>query len=136
MDKERETIIRDIFSQNLFARLLGMKLLEIEDGSATIELEVRDDLRQAQGLLHGGATATLIDTATGFATSTLIERGQRFSTIDLTVHYMRPVTEGIIRCKANVIRNGRRIVTLDAEALSDSGKQVATALTTYMKQSV
>jgi len=46
-----------------FAQLIGMRLIELEIDRATIEIEMRPDLRQPSGVLHGGVTATLIDTA-------------------------------------------------------------------------
>ncbi|MFV0387995.1 MAG: PaaI family thioesterase [Pyrinomonadaceae bacterium] len=133
MDTIKEQLIREVFSKNLFARLLGLQLQNIEEGSITIALEVRDELRQAQGLLHGGATATLIDTATGFACATLVEPGERFSTIDLTVYYLRPVVEGKVICTAKIKRAGKKIITLDAEVADSDGKIVASALTSYAR---
>jgi len=42
-------------------------LVDLKHGEATLKVAMRDDLRQPYGLLHGGATASLIDTATAFA---------------------------------------------------------------------
>ncbi len=50
-----------------FAKLVGMRLVDIRPNEAVIRMEMRDDLRQPSGVLHGGVTATLIDTAMAFA---------------------------------------------------------------------
>ena len=50
-----------------FAKLLGIELEEIAPGSATLGFDIRDDLKQNNGVVHGGAIAALVDTATAFA---------------------------------------------------------------------
>ncbi len=87
-----------------FARLLGMELVDIFYGEAVLKLKMRDELRQPQGVLHGGATASLIDTATAFAVITCLGESEKATTIDLTVHYLRPVSGGEIVCTAKVAR--------------------------------
>src|SRR6476659_3705557 len=77
-----------------FARLIGMRLVDLKPDEAAIAIEMRDDLRQPSGVLHGGVTATLIDTAMAFAVRTRLERTAATATIDLTVHYLRPLVEG------------------------------------------
>jgi len=67
-----------------------MRLVDLKLDEATISIEMRDDLRQPSGVLHGGVTATLIDTAMAFAVRTRLEPTASTATIDLTVHYLRP----------------------------------------------
>ncbi len=67
---------------------------------------MRDELRQPHGLLHGGATASVIDTAMAFAVVSILESDEKASTVDLTVHYLRPVMEGAIVCTAKVVKAG------------------------------
>ena len=50
-----------------FAKLIGMRLVDLRPDEAVISIEMRNDLRQPSGVLHGGVTATLIDTAMAFA---------------------------------------------------------------------
>ena len=116
-----------------FSQLIGMDLVDIRPGEAVIKIEMRDDLRQPGGLLHGGVTATLIDTAMAFAVRTHLEDHELTATIDLTVHYLRPHTSGTVTCTAKVVRAGKRIITLSAEAENEQGKVIATALSTYTR---
>lgn len=116
-----------------YARLLGFELADLSAGEATIKLQMRDELRQPYGVLHGGATASLIDTAMAFAVRTCVADDVPTTTIDLTVHYLRPHTEGEIVCTAKVERAGQRILTVSAEVFNEQGKLIATALSTYMK---
>lgn len=116
-----------------FARLLGFELIDLEPHTARIKLKMRDELRQPYGILHGGATASLIDTTMAFAVRTCVPPEIQTSTIDLTVHYLRPHSEGEIVCTAKVERCGKRILTVSAEVRNESEKLIASALSTYTK---
>lgn len=116
-----------------FAKLMGMELVDIRPNEAVITIEMRDDLRQPSGVLHGGVTATLIDTAMAFAVRTHLEPHEFTATIDLTVHYLRPHTEGVVTCTAKVVRAGKRIFTVTADVENAEGKLVATGLSTYTR---
>jgi uncharacterized protein (TIGR00369 family) len=116
-----------------FAQLIGMRLEDLKMDEATISVEIRDDLRQPSGVLHGGVTATLIDTAMAFAVRTRLEPTAATATIDLTVHYLRPLVEGRATCIAKTVRAGKRIFTVSAEVFNSDGKIIATGLSTYTK---
>jgi len=116
-----------------FAKFLGLELENIESGSATLAVNVRKDLTQNQGIVHGGAIASLIDTATAFAILSLLEPGERVTTVDLTISYLRPVSRGRLRAVAKVVRAGRRLFVVSAEVVGDDGKLATTALSTYIK---
>ena len=98
-----------------YARLLGFELVDLSQNEAKLKLRMRDELQQPYGVLHGGATASLIDTAMAFAVRTCVPEDVQTTTIDLTVHYLRPVSEGEVVCIARVMRAGKRILTVSAE---------------------
>ena len=116
-----------------FAKMMGMRLVDLREGEAVIEIDMRDELRQPAGVLHGGVTATLIDTAMAFAIIPSLAEGERTTTVDLTVHYLRPHLDGTITCTAKTVRGGKRIITLSADVVNGEGKLIATAISTYMK---
>ena len=126
--------LRELLASIPYAQLLGIELAGVEHGAATLLLHVRDELMRMEGIMHGGALASLIDTASAFAVLTTLEPEQRTVTVDLTVHYLRPVTEGEIRARATVLRAGRRLVIVSAEARDRRGDLSATAITTYARQ--
>jgi uncharacterized protein (TIGR00369 family) len=115
------------------SRLLGMEFVDLRPAEAVLKIEMRDDLRQPFGVLHGGVTATLIDTAMAFAVRTMLNDTEPTASIDLTIHYLRPHTEGAAICTAKVVRPGKRIFTVSAEVANNEGKLIATALSTYTK---
>ena len=137
---KRDTITREqrAFAEEAlhglpFAKLIGMKLVDLQPDEAKISIEMRDDLRQPSGVLHGGVTATLIDTAMAFAVRTRLAMTEATATIDLTVHYLRPHLAGTFVCTAKIVRAGKRIFTVAADVHSEEGKLIATGISTYTK---
>lgn len=116
-----------------FAKLMGMRLVDLQLDLAVIKIDMRDDLRHPGGILHGGVTATLIDTAMAYAVRTRVEPTAPTATIDLTVHYLRPHIDGTFTCTAKVVRAGRRIFTVSADVHNEKGVLIATAISTYTR---
>ena len=133
LDPARLARAREAFASVPYARLLGLELGEVRRGQATIQLTVRDDLKQYQGVVHGGAVASLIDTAAAFAVVTELEAGERVTTTDLTIHYLRPVSSGRLAATARIVRGGRRLFVLSVEVMNDQQALLATAVTSYIK---
>jgi len=133
LDEKRLAQIREAFSLVPYAYFLGLELGEVKSGEATIHLKVRNELKQNQGVVHGGALASLIDTASAFAVATRLEPGERVTTTDLTIHYLRPITEGEMRASARVMRAGRRLFVISVDVCNDNQALLATAVTGYIK---
>src|SRR5205823_13976980 len=133
LDPARIKRARDAFHAVPYAKFLGLELGEVGSGEVSIYLDVRDELKQNQGVVHGGAVASLIDTASAFALLTQIEVHERVTTTDLTIHYLRPITEGRMAATARIVRGGRRLFVLSVEVRNDRDVLVATAVTTYIK---
>ena len=133
ISEENKERARNALNNLAFARLIGMQMVDIRIGEADIKLGLRDDLRQPYGILHGGVTATLIDTAMAFAVRTHLEDHEVTTSVDLTVHYLRPHSEGEVLCTAKVVRPGKRVFTVSADVVNTEGKLIATGLSTYMK---
>ena len=125
--------IEDALSTVPFGKLLGIKLDAIEPGEATLSLQIRDDFKQNAGVVHGGVIASLIDTATAFAILPLLNAGERTTTVDLTISYLRPLTAGSMLARAKVLRAGKRLIVVSAELFDDGRTLAATALSTYMR---
>ncbi len=134
LSAEEHARLEETFALIPYVRLLGIEFVSAERGEATFALEVREELTRMGGLLHGGAVASLLDTAAAFAVHTVLEPEKRTVTIDLTIHFLRPVTSGRIEARARVLREGRRVVILVVEVTDSNGELTATATTTYLKQ--
>ena len=130
---ERLQLIRDKFETNHFPRSLGIELDSVEPGRARLGLEVKQQHLQIAGIMHGGAIATLIDTAVAFAIVGASEPGARFTTIEMKVNYLSAIREGRIIADAKLIRDGRRIVVADCDVFDSNGRLAAKGLLTYMR---
>ena len=119
-----------------FAQLLGIKVDSIEPGHAVLSLEMRDDLMRNRGIAHGGVAATLIDSAMAMAIQPMLGANESTTTVDLTIHYLRPLREGTARASARVVRAGKRVITVSAELFDHNEKLAATAISTYLRLSV
>lgn len=123
---------RNAFASVAYAKFLGLELCELNSGDVTVCLDVRDEVKQNHGVVHGGAIASLIDTASAFVILTAIDENERVTTTDLTIHYLRPVTVGRMLARARIVRGGRRRFVVNVEVEND-GALAATAVTGYVK---
>ncbi len=133
INEENKRTAFEVVKTTPYLNLLGIELIEITEEKAVMSLAMQDKLRQPYGLLHGGATASLIDTAMAFAVIAAIGTEEKATTVDLTVQYLRPHTEGKAICTAKVTRAGKRLLFLSAEVVNEQEKLIATALSTYTK---
>ena len=133
-DQQQQRIKRGL-ERMPFGQLLGIQLESAERGMATMSFEITDSLKQNNGVVHGGAIASLIDTATAFAIIPLLKDGETASTIELSISYLRPLITGRVTCSALIRREGKRLIALSADVLDSEGNLAATSLSTYVRLS-
>ena len=124
--------VRAAFGEVAYAKLLGLEICETDGGQTAVCLEVRDELKQNHGVVHGGAVASLIDTASAFAIIAVLQENEKVTTTDLTIHYLRPVISGRMVAQAQIVRAGRRRFVVSVE-IENQGRLAATAITGYVK---
>jgi len=113
-DQQQQRVSRALKNMP-FGQMLGIQLEQAERGLATMSLDVTDSLKQNNGVVHGGAIASLIDTATAFAIIPLLQEDETASTIELSISYLRPLSRGKVTCSALVRREGKRLIALSAD---------------------
>jgi uncharacterized protein (TIGR00369 family) len=133
LSADQEQRIREAFKAVPFAHFLGIKLGLLKRGEAILHLDLRDEMKRNNGFAHGGVVASLADTAAAFAILTLLESDQTTTTIDLTIHYLRPLLKGQVTAHARVLRAGRRVTVISVDVLNDAEVIIATALTSFIK---
>ncbi|WBB62935.1 PaaI family thioesterase [Streptomyces sp. WMMC500] len=97
---------QQVLDEQPFSRLLGARITAFADGAATLEVDIRDDLRQQYGYAHGGLLAYAADNALTFAAGTVL--GPAIITGGFSVQYLRPARDGTLRAEAYVVHGGRR----------------------------
>lgn len=114
--------------------LLGMTADTVDEGTVTFTLSTRPDFSNPLGIVHGGIAATMLDSAMGCAVHTTLGEGEGYSTVDLHVHYTRPIPLdlGEIRATGTVVHRGRRIATAEGKVHDADGRLLAHATTTCL----
>ncbi|WP_313244531.1 PaaI family thioesterase [Stenotrophomonas rhizophila] len=113
--------------------LLGFKLIAIGEAMATLEFEA-DSVKHGnqQGTVHGGILAELADAAVGTAHSTLIQPATSFTSIELSISFLRPVWQARLRAHAWATYCGRTISHYRCDIQREDGMTVATATSIVM----
>jgi uncharacterized protein (TIGR00369 family) len=92
-----------------FSVLLGARLVAFGDGAAVIEVDIRDDLKQQNGYLHGGVLAYAADNTLTFAAGSVL--GPSLLTAGFSIDYVRPGQGSVLRAEANVVSSSRSRAT-------------------------
>ena len=120
------------------AVLLGMTIVEIEEGRAVFAADPDEYHYNPIGVVHGGLAATLLDSAMGCAVQSTLPAGTGYTTLELKTNFVRPMTRetGRIVCEAKVVHSGSRVATAEGRIfVADSGKLVAHGTATCMVMS-
>ena len=106
---------------------LGFRVTEVESGR--IVLTGRPDRRSYNliGSVHGGWAASILDSAMALATLSSLDEKNAFTTLDIKINYLRPITleTGEVRAEGRVIHSGRRIALCEARLTDPEGKLLA-----------
>jgi uncharacterized protein (TIGR00369 family) len=99
------------------------------DGRAAFRLTPREFHYNPLGSVHGGVFATLLDSACGCAVHTMLPAGVFYTSLDLSVKFLRPVTVGTgpITAEATVVHLGRRTALAEGQITDATGKVYVTA---------
>ncbi len=113
--------------------LLGIRLVAVENGGATLEIDVDPAIHgNQQGTIHGGLIGELADAAIGTAHSTQMVEGESFASIDLKVNFIRPVWKSTLTAIATATHQGRSVSHYHCDIFRDDGKLAATAISAVM----
>lgn len=132
----RDTLVALMTQGIPFNRLMGVEVTILELGLARLEIPFRDELvgDPSRPALHGGVLSTLIDTAGGAAAFTRVELpGDRLSTLDLRIDYLRPGELRRIAAEGRVTRMGNRVASVDIACFhpDDPSRLIATGKGVY-----
>lgn len=126
-------LMRGFVPASPFVAHAGIELVDIADGRAELRLPFRDEVTTMGTVVHGGAVATLVDTAAMAAAwaGAEIPDDLRGATVALTVTYLAPADGEDVTAVAVVLRRGRRLTTVRVDATTAGGTPVAAGLVTY-----
>ena len=110
------------------AALLGMEIVEAEEGRALFAITPGEQHYNPIGVVHGGIAATLLDSAMGCAVHTTLPVGWSYGTLDLSTRFVRPITSdtGRMLCEGVVVHRGRSTATTEGRVWAEeTGKLLA-----------
>lgn len=110
-------------------RTLDFALDEVEHGRAVFSLVPGEEHYNPIGSMHGGVFATLLDSAAGCAVQSTLPQGMAYTSLDLTVKFLRPVTvdTGRVRAVGTVVSGGRRTALAQAQLVDATDRLLAHA---------
>lgn len=115
-----KNILNRIYDANPFVQLLQMVITDMEPGLVTIEMPVVENKHtNLHGFAHGGALASLADTAMGTVCATF---DKKVVTLNMSMNYIKPAIAGeIVKAVARVLHNGRSTLVVEAEMTDRAG---------------
>lgn len=115
-------------------KLIGLRLAEIEEGRAVFEIEFAEYHYSRFGKVQGGIECAVLDAATGYAVHSTLPAGVSYTTLELKVNYLRPITieTGLMQCIGSIIHRGTRIAVAEATMQDSNGRACAYAISTCL----
>ncbi|PIT03241.1 phenylacetic acid degradation protein [Bradyrhizobium nitroreducens] len=119
---------------NTIARTLGYDVAHAESGRVVVSMQPTDDHLNPAGTVHGGLTATLLDSCMGLAVQTMLDKGISQTTLEFKISLLRPITPqtGLITAEGKVLNCGRRIGTAEGRVVDAHGRLLAHGTTTCL----
>jgi 1,4-dihydroxy-2-naphthoyl-CoA hydrolase len=106
-----------------FDRLYGLELVEFSDTEVRARVQLRDELKQPMGLLHGGVYASIAESLASLATALgVLDDGQVAMGLSNSTSFLRPVTEGAVHAHATRLHRGRTTWVWDVQFSDDAGR--------------
>ena len=114
-------------------KTLGFRLVEVSEGTASMEIETKTDLHSnPMGTIHGGVLCDIADAAIGTAHLTTVTEGESFTGIDLQINFFRPVWNERLRAVAKPVHRGRTVSRYVCDITRPDGKLVAQVTSTIL----
>jgi uncharacterized protein (TIGR00369 family) len=116
-----------------------MDTLDFEDfrpeaGKVVVTMRAQEFHYNPLGTVHGGVLSALLDTAAACAVHTTLAPGEGYTSLDLTVKFLRPATvgSGLLTCEGTLVQRGRRTALAQAQLTDEAGRLVAHATSSCM----
>jgi uncharacterized protein (TIGR00369 family) len=113
-------------------KLLGLNLLQAENGTAVIEFVADERHANPMGTLTGGMSSLIADAAMGFAYYTTLAADESLATLELKINFLRPVWKATLRVNARVVHAGKVVGLVECDILDERQRLVARASSTCM----
>jgi uncharacterized protein (TIGR00369 family) len=119
---------------NTIAQTLSYDITEAESGHVVITAVPNDSHLNPAGTVHGGFSATLLDSCMGLAILSTLEKGVGQTTLEFKISLLPPITAetGLITAEGVVLSRGRRVGTAEGRITDSNGRLLAHGTTTCL----
>ncbi len=109
------------------AARMNFGLVEVDEGRVVFKGMPGARHFNPLGSVHGGWAATVLDSALGCCIHTLLGKGEGYSTVEMKVNYLRPISDktGVVTCEGKVVNKGRTLAVSEARMVDEKGKLLA-----------
>lgn len=117
-----------------FADAMDFDLAEVEEGRVVFVGKPSPRFFNPLGTIHGGWTATILDSAMACAVHATLKAGEGYTTLEMKLNYIRPVMpgNGPVRCEGRLIHRGGSVATSEGRLVDSHGKLLAHGTETCM----
>ena len=115
-----------------FNKLLGVRIVRRHSDGVTIDCQLRKELLNLAGAVHGGVLASMADTAMGIGLHNHFGGRRAITTTDLKINYLRPVRHGKAVARSRILRVGKNLCVGRVELFDSDRRLAAVAIVTYM----
>ena len=127
----------DFSVQGTIHDALGIRGVKFDKERVVLEMDVTDKVHQPFGLLHGGASAVIAESAASMGAWLNCDQGTQYVVgVDLNITHLRAKRSGTVTATATPIRRGRSMQFWGIDITGDDGKQVAVARCTLAVRSI
>ena len=129
-----QRVISGELPQSPMARLMDIRLIEVEHGKAVFVSTPGEYHYNPLGTVHGGFAATLLDSAMGCAVHSALNAGDAYTTLELKINFLRPLTHatGLVRGTGTIVHAGRTTALAEGRIEDAAGKIYAFATSTCL----
>lgn len=115
-------------------RLMNIRLVDVERGYVVFEATPEEYHYNPMGMAHGGLAATLLDSAMGCCVHSHLDAGDRYTTLEIKVSYLKAMTAetGLVRAIATIVHIGRTVALAEARLVDASDIIYAHATSTCL----
>jgi acyl-CoA thioesterase len=123
--------LKNLINSSPFYRHMDMKVVEAGEGVSRLEMQVKEEMKNLYGIIHGGAVATILDSSCGIAIGSLLKPGEIVVTVDMRVNFISNVRSGTLIGEGRVLHRGKKTGVASAEIRDGTGTLIAVGMSTH-----
>ena len=122
-DQLANKVVNHMMQEDRFSQWLGITVLEVREGYSRLQMTVRPEMVNGFGIVHGGVSFSLADSAFAFACN---NRNQLSMALDTSINFTHPVRVGDrLLAEARELHNGRSTGLYQVSLYNQDEKLVA-----------